>query len=45
MADNPVTRDFLSMLPLTLEFEDLAGNEKISYLPRDLDHEEPKTQS
>lgn len=40
MADNPAAQDFLSMLPLTLEFEDFAGNEKISYLPRELDHEE-----
>lgn len=39
MADNPAARDFQSMLPLTLEFEDFAGNEKISYLPRELDHE------
>jgi hypothetical protein len=34
--DNPATRDFLSMLPLTLTFEDFAGREKIAYLPRDL---------
>ncbi|MFD0484557.1 cyclophilin-like fold protein [Kineococcus sp. GCM10028916] len=36
--DSPATRDFLSMLPLTLPVEDLAGREKISYLPRELDH-------
>ncbi|WP_257226439.1 cyclophilin-like fold protein [Rhodococcus opacus] len=40
MEDNPAARDFLSMLPLTLEFEDFAGNEKISYLPREVDDEE-----
>ena len=36
IADNPTSRDFVSMLPLTLEFEDFAGMEKISYLPREL---------
>jgi hypothetical protein len=35
-ADNPTSRDFVSMLPLTLDFQDFAGNEKISYLPRRL---------
>lgn len=42
--DTPAARDFLSMLPLTLEFEEYAGNEKISYLPRELDHEGTETQ-
>lgn len=36
-ADNPTTRDFLSLLPLTLTFEEFNGREKISYLPRELD--------
>lgn len=36
MEDNPASRDFLSMLPLTLSFEDYNGTEKISYLPRKL---------
>jgi hypothetical protein len=36
IADNPTSRDFLSMLPLTLEFEDFNTMEKISYLPRAL---------
>jgi hypothetical protein len=36
--DNPGVRDFLSMLPLTLPFEELNGREKIAYLPRELDH-------
>jgi hypothetical protein len=36
IADNPTSRDFLSMLPLILEFEDFANMEKISYLPREL---------
>ena len=36
IADNPTSRDFVSMLPLTLEFADFASMEKISYLPREL---------
>lgn len=36
LADNPTSRDFVSVLPLTLEFEDFARMEKISYLPREL---------
>lgn len=32
--DTQATRDLLSMLPLTLEFEDFAGREKIAYPPR-----------
>lgn len=37
MVDSPTTRDFLSMLPLTLSLEEFNGREKISYLPRELD--------
>lgn len=36
IADNPTSRDFVSLLPLTLEFEDFNSMEKISYLPREL---------
>lgn len=36
MHDNPTSRDFLTLLPLTLTFEDYAATEKISYLPRNL---------
>jgi hypothetical protein len=36
IADNPTSRDFVSLLPLTLEFEDFNTMEKISYLPREL---------
>lgn len=36
--DSPATRDLLSMLPLTLSVEDLSDREKISDLPRELDH-------
>ena len=39
LADNPTSRDFVTMLPLSLEFEEFAGNEKISYLPRELEIE------
>lgn len=36
--DSPAVRDFLSMLPLKLKLEEFAGREKISYLPRKLNH-------
>lgn len=36
MYDNPTSRDFLAMLPLTLTFEDYSGTEKISDLPERL---------
>lgn len=36
MLDNPASRDFMSLLPLTLEFSDYAKTEKIAYLPRKL---------
>ena len=36
LEDNATTRDFLTMLPATLTFEDYAGSEKISYLTREL---------
>ena len=31
--DNSLGRDFMSRLPLTLEFSDYNGTEKIAYLP------------
>ncbi|WP_133799617.1 cyclophilin-like fold protein [Kribbella caucasensis] len=34
--NTPAARDFVSMLPLTLEFEDYSNSEKIAYLPRKL---------
>lgn len=34
MNNNAASRDFLTLLPLTLKFEDYVGAEKISYLPR-----------
>lgn len=36
-ADIPTTRDFLSLLPLTMTLEELNGREKIGYPPRELD--------
>ncbi len=36
LEGNATTRDFLSMLPVTLTFQDYAGSEKISYLSRSL---------
>ena len=37
LDDDPAAHDFLSLLPLTLRFEDYNRTEKISYLPRRLD--------
>jgi hypothetical protein len=36
LLDNPTTRDFVSLLPLTLTLNDYAGTEKVSDLPRRL---------
>jgi hypothetical protein len=36
LADSATARDFASLLPLTLTFEDYASTEKIGYLPRKL---------
>jgi hypothetical protein len=36
MHDNPTTRDFLAMLPLTVTLEDYAGTEKITRLSKRL---------
>ncbi|PFO06604.1 hypothetical protein COJ85_06760 [Bacillus sp. AFS076308] len=38
--DNPTSKDFLSLLPMTLTFEDYAGTEKISNLPKKLTKED-----
>jgi hypothetical protein len=35
-ADNPTGRDFVSMLPLTLDFRDFNAMEKIGDVPRPL---------
>ena len=36
LLDTATTRDFLTLLPLTLTLDDYASTEKISYLPRKL---------
>ena len=36
LYDTPVSRDFASLLPLTVTFADFAGTEKIASLPRKL---------
>lgn len=39
MLDNATSRDFMSLLPLTLTLRDYAGTEKVSDLPRKLSTE------
>lgn len=36
--DSPAVRDFLSMLPLEIPFDEFSGREKIAYLPRQLNY-------
>ena len=36
LGESPTAKDLLSMLPLTLTFEDYASTEKITYPPRKL---------
>ena len=36
LRDNPTAQDLIAQLPLTLEFRDLNGLEKIARLPREL---------
>ena len=36
LTDSATSRDFLSLLPLKINFEDYAATEKIGYLPRKL---------
>ncbi len=36
LNDSPSARDFVAILPLTLELEDYASTEKIAYLPSKL---------
>lgn len=40
LNDNQTTRDFISLLPITLTLEDYAGTEKISNLPQELSTED-----
>lgn len=37
--DNPTSQDFISLLPMSLTFQDYAGTEKVSDLPRSLSTE------
>jgi len=36
LIDSPTVRDFLALLPLTLQLDDSASTEKIAYLPKKL---------
>jgi hypothetical protein len=36
LLDNPTSRDFVALLPLSLTLKDYAGTEKVSDLPRRL---------
>ena len=36
LKDSEMTRDFISLLPLTVELADYSSTEKITYLPRKL---------
>ena len=36
LSNNPTSQDFISMLPLTLDFKDYSGTEKIAKPPRKL---------
>lgn len=40
MFDNPTSRDFITLLPLTITLEDYAGTEKINYLSKKLSTDE-----
>jgi hypothetical protein len=43
MLDNETSRDFISMLPLTLTLKDYAGTEKINDLPKRLSTEDAQS--
>jgi len=45
LYDNPTSRDFLTLLPLTTTLEDFAGSEKISMLSKRLSTEDAPTGS
>lgn len=45
MYDNPTSRDFLTLMPLTLTLEDHAVTEKISLLPKRLSTEDASSGS
>jgi hypothetical protein len=45
MIDNATTRDFVSLLPLTLTMKDLFGREKYGHLPRPISDQGKRTRS
>ncbi|MEG3910925.1 cyclophilin-like fold protein [Microcoleus sp. w2-18bC1] len=45
LIDNPTTRDFISLLPLTLTMNDLFGREKFAHLPRAISQEGERTKT
>ena len=45
LIDNPTTRDFVSLLPLTLTMNDLFGREKFARLPRAISEEGERTKT
>lgn len=45
LIDNPTTRDFISLLPLTLTMNDLFGKEKFARLPRAISEEGERTKT
>ena len=45
LIDNPTTRDFISLLPLTLTMNDLFGREKFARLPRTISEEGERTKT
>ncbi|MDV2998391.1 MAG: hypothetical protein N4J56_008096 [Chroococcidiopsis sp. SAG 2025] len=45
LIDNPTTRDFISLLPLTLIMNDLLEREKFAHLPRAISEEGERTKT
>ena len=43
LSDSETTRDFVSLLPLTLTMKDLFGREKFAHLPRAISEEGKRT--
>jgi hypothetical protein len=45
LIDSPTSRDFVSLLPLTLTMNDLFGREKFGHLPRAITEEGTRSQT
>src|SRR6266536_3534240 len=43
LIDSETSKDFVSLLPLTLKMNDLFGREKFGHLPRPISSDGPKT--